>query len=650
MPNYHELDTLVEAIMAGEGLRLLQRLSPQEKEVAWQILQQIKREGVSDWLNQLWELDYDIEPPTPQEFLESPEYFKHVGDVLYPKWKEELLVCLDPLHYKNEIIFRGCIGSGKSFVGGVIAGYELCLLLHLKSPQTFLKHAPTASIFLALISADLGQLEKNLWGYAVTAMKGSPFFKKHSSLKEEKEYKGLSIRFPKGIELMGGSLPAHVLGTNLYLAIMDEANYRRSSGAQEEAFAFYNKLRTRVDNRFIDKTGRGRVVLISSEGDEGSFLDTHCNNLVRGVKEGEEPDFHIIQHAEWEILGHTLEEKPTKWFRVDVGDNLRSPVILEEGEEPRQGARVIEVPDIGTYRKSATRDLIGFLKDRAGVVPGRANKYFYNVEAMVNAFQLPNMALCEVAELALDTQVEAYDYLDEARLLLKTLGVWKPRLHPEAARFMHIDLAKSQDLAGVAMCHVGDYAEGGSPIIFEDFCLGFSASKHKPIDFDKIIGLILWLRERGFHIPLVTYDSYQSVHSLNILEKRGFSVKMRSMDIVKNTPQGRLQLEYYEFRSMIAVERIKLVNCARLRREAVELLNLGDKPEHPENGSKDLIDATVGAVANAVESVKDREGFGDRFNLGAARTTGLRNPRELITQDQLTGDIDRSGDDVFIDP
>jgi hypothetical protein len=480
-------------------------------------------------------------------------------------------------------------------------------------------------------------------------MKGSPFFKKHSSLKEDKDYKGLSVKFPKGIELIGGSLPPHVLGLNLFFACLDESNYRRTANPQEEAYQFYSKLRNRIENRFIQQTGKGRIVLISSEGDEGSFLDNHCANLRIESQKSGQSEAHICQFSEWEIKGHTMNLAGTQ-FRVDIGDNLRSPKIMEDNEEAREGARIIDVPT--EYRKSAERDLINFLKERAGVVPGRANKYFYNVEALSKSFVLHNPMLTEVAELALDTPYTASDYVDEGRLIIKILGKWRPKDAPEASRFIHIDLAKNQDLAGFSMCHVGDYADGGSPIIHQDLCVGFSASKSKPIDFDKIVEFVKWLRDMGFRINLITYDSYQSTHSINILDKSGFKVKLRSLDILKTTPTGKLQLEYNEFRSMLGLERVKLVNCTRLRREGVELQNIGEKPDHPEAGSKDLIDATVGSFANAIETVKGTNALGDSFRFQQAMSMIPKNTNvtELVTRDQLIGGVDRSGEGTFIDP
>jgi hypothetical protein len=650
MSQFGELEVIVSEILGGEGLDLLKILPPKEKEVAWDILQKLRSGGESTWLKQLWQLDYDVQPPTPEQFFSNPEYFKHVGDDLYPKWREQLNVILDPARNIHEAIFRGCIGSGKTYVGAGIICYDIALLLHLKNPQRTLGLTRPGSdnnnspIFIGLVSSDLSQLEKMLWNYTLQMMKRSPFFRKHSNIKEEKGYKELLLPLPKNIWVTGGSLPAHILGLNLYDICMDESNYRRGADPQQEAYDFYLKARNRVENRFINICDKGRIILISSEGDEGSFIDKHC----RKVAVEAHSDAHICRFSEWEIKGHLMDLSGAT-FKVDVGDKLRAPHILEEGEVTREGAIIIDAPV--EYRKTAERNLIEFLKERAGITPGRANKFFYNIQPLMDGFQLENPVLTEVAECALDTPYDVQDHFDFKRFLIKIKGVYRPLTRPEAKRFLHIDLAKNEDLAGISMMHVGDYSAGGSPVFCQDFVLGLRASLDKPIDYDKIIKFVKWLRDVGFNICLVTYDSYQSQHSLNILEKEGFNVKLRSLDILKQTPRGKVQLEYYEFRTLVSENRVRLVKHSLLRRESIELQDTEGKPDHPENGSKDLIDATVGATSNAIELLAEAFSFGDNFGkaTGDIATMMKRAPREPISDKQMM-DVSYEKEDEFVNP
>jgi hypothetical protein len=413
------------------------------------------------------------------------------------------------------------------------------------------------------------------------------------------------LRLPKNITLSGGSLAAHVLGQNLFAAFLDEANFRRSANPQEDAYDFYYQMRMRIENRFLRSTKKGFICLISSESGEGAFLDKHCAEIRDREQKGKKSDAYICQFSEWEIK--PLELGPER-FRIDIGDNLRTPKILVADEEERVGAKIISVPE--EYRDSAERELMRFLMDIAGIIPGRAHKYFYNTESVLRSFKLPNPVLQEEAELGLDTDVEASDYLNENILVIKVQGRRRPKIHPNSARYIHIDLAKNNDAAGFAMCHVGDYSSGGSPIIYIDLAITFRASPRKPIDYDKILNLIYWFSDAGYNISTVSYDSYQSQHSMNTLDIGGYKVLLRSVDRMKDVGRGmKIQPEYYSFRSILAEDRVQLPDSALLKTEMLNLISIEERPDHERNYSKDLIDAVVGSVANLIESPENAVSF-----------------------------------------
>jgi len=647
-----EFDTLVGAVLDGEDLAILDRLSEKEKEIAWEMLLSMRASGNYAPIQDFWQLDYEVAPPTPEEFLTDDNYLGPVGRDLYPKWKETFYHIMDPRSDIHELILRGCLGSGKTLFCSTIMTYIICWLMHLKSPIATLldTYSDTSSIFLAELSTDKDQLKKNMWTTTLRMLKLCPFIQSRAHLKAEGNYDDMLLRLPKNIILSGGSLAAHVLGQNLFGVFMDEANFRRSADPQEEAYAFYYKLRRRVEGRFLRRTGMGFVGLISSEGGEGVFLDRHCNEIQERAKKGIPNDAHIVQFAEWDI--RPIPDLSGEKFLVDIGDNLRSPHILGDGEAVRSGAQVIEVPV--EYRNDAERELVHFLMDVAGKVPGRAHRYFYNVEAALRSLRLRNPVLSEIAELALDTEFEGSDYLDEPALLTKIQGRWRPRILPLAARFIHIDLAKNDDVAGFAMVHVGDFDRGGTPIIHVDFAICFQASAKKPIDYDKILRLIFWLRDSGFSIEKISYDSYQSQHSLNTLEKEGLVAELRSVDRMKDMDRGRkIQPEYFLFRSMLSEDRILNPISPLLRREILQLISVEEKPDHEKNESKDMIDAIVGAVSNLIESTNltappsEEELFP---MMGTMRGTERGRPKPPIDEQQLVEPNYARGDNVFFNP
>lgn len=654
VPKYSESEAAIRSILSGNGGEIISRLSPHEQEVVSELLAAARDADGIDLLNDVWQLDYHKEPPTFQEFIEDPYYFGHLRDSIYPKWKEMLIEGFDPTLNYWEFIMRGCIGSGKSWTASVGTCYEAATLLHMRNPQRTLRlGAASDPIFLGLVSTDKAQVKKGLWPYALGFMKMSPFFTETTNLRTEQEYlTDLTVPFPNNIKIIGGSLPAHIIGSNLYSLAMDEINYRRGSDGQKAAYDFYTKAKNRIENRFRGKTGKGSLFLISSEKDADSFLDAHCKKQKAMEEKTGKSELLVRQFAEWDIVPHrNLGIEPTTpWFKVDAGDTLRPPKILEDGEEPRQGARVVLCPRTDIYWKSANRDLLEFLKERAGVTPGRANKWFYNVDATLNAFTEENTVLTDLVELAIDTLFDASDSVEENLLLRRVMGKPEPRVMPGVPRFVHVDLARVEDKAGFAMAHVCDYAPGGSPIVKVELAVGFKASKEKPIDFDKIIDFIKWLRDVGFNIQLVTYDSWQSYSSQTTLEKLGFKVKTRSMDIMKQTPQGKVQQEYSQFRKLVNEGRVRLPNNARLKHETINLENHDGKPDHPEDGSKDIIDAAVGAVSNTLEMFAENSARGDDFKFEVLKEAHVRTatPQQVLEKENLTTKRREDDEDEFL--
>ena len=50
------------------------------------------------------------------------------------------------------------------------------------------------------------------------------------------------------------------------------------------------------------------------------------------------------------------------------------------------------------------------------------------------------------------------------------------------------------------------------------------------MDYAEVIGFILALRRRGFHIKLVTFDRWNSVDTMNTLTSKGIETDRLSVD------------------------------------------------------------------------------------------------------------------------
>lgn len=108
-------------------------------------------------------------------------------------------------------------------------------------------------------------------------------------------------------------------------------------------------------------------------------------------------------------------------------------------------------------------------------------------------------------------------------------------------RYMHFDLAEVQDRVGFAMCHapfhidrdilIGQEVESvRMPYIYFDFVGVIEVSKQEELDFQIVPDIILELFHRGFYVDLVTFDRFQSSHTLSILRDRGIHCGKLSVD------------------------------------------------------------------------------------------------------------------------
>ena len=107
--------------------------------------------------------------------------------------------------------------------------------------------------------------------------------------------------------------------------------------------------------------------------------------------------------------------------------------------------------------------------------------------------------------------------------------------------------------------------------------------------------MIFELRGRGFRIDRVTYDGWQSVDSIQILQKAGFKCETLSMD--------RDTKAYDTLKEKIYAGKVKCYRYEPFLQEMRRLeLKEGVKVDHPPHiGSKDVTDAVAGAVFMTVQ-------------------------------------------------
>ena len=168
---------------------------------------------------------------------------------------------------------------------------------------------------------------------------------------------------------------------------------------------------------------------------------------------------------------------------------------------------------------------------------------------------------------------------------------FKPEMFPRA-RYIHIDLAQKKDACGFVMGR-----ENGTTVVngearvkvYIDIMIQLKAPSGKEILFSDVRQLIYDIRDRGFPIAQVSYDGWQSIDSIQILNQQNILAEVLSIDrtvepheTLKSCIQDN-RIDYYQHQVFIdEIQGLELVK--------------GVKVDHPPKGSKDVADSVAGVT------------------------------------------------------
>jgi len=580
-------------------------------------------EGLSDgdeaMLEALYAQDYDHIPVPPEVFFTEPDYLGHMGKNLYKAWWPHVLNICDPQRNVSEVIFTGAIGFGKSFVANaLILPYKIYWLSCLKNPARYFGLADNTKIVFGVYAITKDHAEEiGFYDLRDQAIDQSPYFR-YAFPRVPND--GNSLVFDKGIRVLVGSKELHAIGHNLFAISMDELNfYEQGKGTKRKAHDLVAAVSRRTESRFRTESGvvAGFVVLISSKRTETDYLEAR----LRKVKKL--PGVYVVDAAFWDFDEKTIYSGMK--FRVQLGDEFRDSKLLDEVEFDADGVEVLDIREIDKeddtaevvpvpveHYKAFVEDLDGSIRDIAGRSTRGFTPFFGNkqlVHDMVDA-SLPAAFDAERIPIFVQDSRQVIEAFNVKRLCRVHMNRWKPTRHASAPRYIHIDLAKNKDAAGISMLHPSSHfitkeeddegrprEEDGVPIITVvkelevDFALAITAGpRGEEIDFEKIRKFIIFLRNIGFWVRRVTYDSWESVDSIQLLRGAKFNADVQSVD--------RTAIPYKTLRRALAERRIKAPPNELLRMELIGLEHdvEADKVDHRAGESKDVADALCGAA------------------------------------------------------
>lgn len=550
------------------------------------------------------------------EFATSPDYFN------FPDFWPSTL---DELEKATAQGVRGYIleagqGGGKSFFSFVLLGYllyriayrEVVLGEDVRGP---LDLASNTVITVANVAIRAKTAKDIIFEKLRVAIQKSPWFREYLPLDENVKSE---VRFTGRDYLIfpGNSEIDSVLGFDLIAAVVDEANFfedTSSKGGTDYVARMFKELFGRVTSRY----GKlGYVGVISSRNTMADFTARKRIEIER------DPEMARIFYlpptrTSWSYWP-TRREQRQKWKTFDA-EELRfvDDAIDVAHRTPTEDPMRIWVPE--EFWPVFTTDPEGSLRDHASI-PGQAiDPYIRRVSAIRPDFDMPNPILDGVtAKDWGDPRVDFSDLVSD-----DFYG------DPEYTYHFHADLALgkgSGDAVGFAFAYnagtdqsllVEEQRRPEKAILIEvPFAIAIRAAMGGEIEFAHLRKLIYWLKDvRGFRFRKSSYDGWQSIDSVQTLNRAGFDVETFSLDRTL-TGYATLKEALYEGRVFFPAARgqTKASNAQDLAilaakgdpwailQTELRQLNLvnGKKVDHPIKGSKDVADAVAGAVTQVM--------------------------------------------------
>lgn len=541
-----------------------------------------------------------ISPPVDIITFIEDEYFlgKTLKGRIYPIWKEALKKVFPNPFYSPyvEVAFTGAIGIGKTTIARIIPMYDLYKLLLLKDPHKKFNLIKTDQIVIALFNATLDLAEDVLYEPFKNLISNSDFFQ--SMLDVDSGRKTKEIRFKNNIGIIVGSRFTHTLGMAVFGGILDEANF--SDKVKDQAYNSYTAILRRMQSRFLQKGGKvpGHLCLVSSKRSANDFLEVHIEKS-RG-REG----FIVFDYPVWKVKEH-LGLYSGKTFKVFIGDETTDPFIIEGDEIPSHidSSRVIDVPI--EYKDDFEKDIYNSLRDIAGVSVGSVFRLFKSKEALIKQAVVTNPVKQDIIRL---------DFYDPEDTILNRMNIdyLKNPVDKYTPRFIHIDLALTQDRVGIASTYVKEYREVvrrnpvtmeqikfREPVTVTEFIIYVEAKPGQEIPIYKIRDFIVSLSKMGYPIAKVTLDGFQSADIRQQFEVHyGMRSEILSVDKTKDP--------YLAFKNAIMEGRAYIPHHPLLIKEFLYIEDVGRKIDHPmefpdgTRGSKDGSDAVVGSFWSAI--------------------------------------------------
>jgi len=485
-------------------------------------------------------------------------------------------------------------GSGKDrTIAKIVVYFGYKLKCH-KNPHKWLREKYGASIGdddnldIANISINARQAQNVFFKKLKSFVKkcknpktGKKWFEEHGmDLRDGYDILQNEIRF-------SDSITAHSLnsetytgeGLNLLIVIIDEYGSFPSS----RAFDLYDSLRSSVDSRFPG--GIGKVLILSYKYYNNDPMDTiHKQGL-------NEKKTYSSRAASWTVNPLIKKKRLAKYYTKNP-ENAKMKFECKGGAE--SGGYVTK-----KYLLSKAFDP-NYVNPIAGNLISVKSSHLTSLKFHKD-FQ-PIQGKIYAARFDLATGKK-----DKKRDMAGFALVHVEKMFPVFDARLKRDLAKEGIIVEMAE-GVGNNEIAARKGIVTDLALQIVADRGSEIQFSDLRNFVMMLKGMGFNIVFVTYDGWQSLDSIQLMQQQGIDAYQSSVDMNNDAYDLWKELMYQQL--------WKCYHHDIANREAKELeLNDKGKVDHPakswerfiteqiDYGSKDVMDSIVGAVQCAYQKI-----------------------------------------------
>lgn len=385
--------------------------------------------------------------------------------------------------------------------------------------------------------------------------------------------------------------------------MIDEVSFQINADVsvqKKKAKELVSSADARMQSRFMQgEFNPTLMVLASSKRTEQSFMETFIENKRKNAS----TTTLVVDEPQWVIR---TDKDSDRKFKVAVGNKfLDSEVMPLDADQElvdlylSKGYTILHVP-MGYY-ENFVDDIDIALTDIAGISTSNVTRYISGARlAATKTTTRQNLFTKEIITVgnAPEDTIQYKDFFELSRVdpILKSRPL-----------FIHLDMSLSGDNSGIAGVWIKGkkpHAEGQdeSKELFYAlaFSVGIKAPRGYQVSFEKNRQFIYWLRDNGFNVKGVSFDTYQSADLGQAMTAHHFNAEVISVDRVDS--QSKMCLPYLTFKNAIYESRFEMYEASRLTEEIVGLER--DNSGHIDHGpsginAKDISDAVCGALYNA---------------------------------------------------